>query len=174
MSMFTEIINPFINVRNQVKNSSGSWVDESVKTENSRVIKIESYNDNNPIDFTREVFTESNKKIIIETLVFKSDSNMGLRLENVSEGPYRSSNDLFWTVGGATSYMATFDSVQNRGNAFLEHSTFEVEENYRTLTLKRPVTIPNGGRLVIDTPIDLGDDDNLNYSLAVYYRTIEE
>ena len=155
MSMFTEIINPFLNVRNIVKNRAGQWVDKTIEPD-----EVLRHYTSDGTDFTdsqmESIFNVTGKKVIIDQLTVAMDTDINI---NIIPSEYAGVSNtqanisqavLNWASGGVYRGRSSRTTIIN-GHPLFEKVMGENEENpeSHTITLKRPITLPNGGELRI-------------------------
>ena len=155
MSMFSEIINPFLNVRNQIKNRAGQWVDKTI--EPNEVLR---HYTSDGTDFTdnqmESIFNVTGKKVIIDQLTVAMDTDINI---NIIPSEYAGVSNtqanisqavLNWGGGGVYRGRSSRTTTIN-GHPLYEKVMGENEENpeSHTITLKRPIILPNGGELRI-------------------------
>lgn len=152
--MFTEIINPFINVRPKIK-KNGRWVDhEEIKEE------MYTYRESTAlIDNTKVIFNISDKKVIIDELSIGLNQGLYPRLEAYTNTSSENSR-LFYghatqTSTGALSIVnMTKNRYDNYGNQYFEtykthKSNNELGKGVQDITfirLKDKVILPHGGK----------------------------
>lgn len=174
MSLFTEILNPYIRTRPQVKNKYGQWVDQE-RLKNDESIQI-YHGLRKPISSGSliHVFESWDSKVVIESLTFVSDGrvhpflwvNKDRTTENLAE------YNLFQMVGpeivngviGSRLYPNA-SIIETYGHDLLETVKHEVDgQTVYTTTLKRPLTLPNGCKLSFRT--------SSNPDIPVTYKSI--
>src|SRR5690625_1888680 len=165
--MFSEIINPFLNVRNKIKDASGNWVDATKPREDQFAV----YKHSIDVDSSLEevIFETWDKKVIIDALFFGSDTT-AYPLLWIREGANdTSTNEIFRGVnrtgGGGAPWPS---SISNNGNHLLEIE--REDESGATVSLKRPLTLPNGGKLLFTGSSN--SDGRMSYK--VVWREIKE
>lgn len=170
--MFTEVINPFLNVRNKIKDKDDNWVDmkkprEVLKTGIKNRVRIE------PGEYL-EVFNVFDKKIIIDHLVWGTygSSYPVLMHEDV---PYAVSTNLLHLIqrgGGWSSTTPKIINVQGSDMFKVQSYDREHEDGIRgTLYLRKPIILPNGGKLAFTRRTE---DTRNEVTFKVIWREIEE
>lgn len=167
--MFSEIINPFLNVRNKVKDHQGNWVDETKTREVLRLAvqnRLEISNDE-----IHEVFNVWDKKIIIDNLYFATNGNIYpvLMVEDIE---YANSKSLLHGMSTTGGWSAPYPSVINaRGHDYLEVATMPTEGQGGNIYLKKQIILPNGGKLAFRLA---GSASVAEVTYKVVWREIEE
>lgn len=170
MSMFTEIINPFLNVRNKVKNRSGQWVDQ--QPPNEEIVARESHGTS--VDGNTEivVFDVSNKKVIIDSLVIYTDAQLSAHLLVSPKGSGGTIN-IFRVVGINSIGFLTPNRIHSyaRGHhEYFDLVNYDEDTERGLMMLKKEVTLPTGGRLTLQ-----GNSPNEGtVTYKVVWREIEE
>ena len=153
MSMFTEIINPFINVRNKIKNRSGQWVDETKEIGETKM----HTRWNVDLDDNEElvVFENWGKKIIVESIFISSDAEVSPHLF-ISDSGNDAQTNIFRSI---QSPQAMGFATPNRiNNADRHHDYIDLVEydgindgvpSRAMMLLKKPITLYSGGKLVL-------------------------
>lgn len=166
--MFTEILNPFLNVRNKVKDSQGKWVDQ---TKPKEVLQMK-YDSGITTSGTTEIpiFEIWNKKVIIDQLEYGSNTSFHPRLwqkpEHVGE-PFE--NQLFTVPtreGGGSSAWPSVISTQE--TSLLKSGFWESPRGM--VFLKRPIILPSGGKLIFEG----SSSSDGKSAFKVVWREIEE
>ena len=175
MSMFSEIINPFLNVRNQIKNKSGQWVDMSTPKEETKV------HASNNRDITGDteiiIFEHWDRKIVLEGLVLASNAEMSPHLYVKPTGSQDYLNDVFRSIqdhlgiGFATPRRI---SESDNNHDYLDLVKYDgIKDGVPSgsyMVLKRPVVMGHGGKLVIQ-----GNEEYTgNAIIKVVWREIRE
>lgn len=169
--MFSEIINPFLNVRNKIKNANGDWVDQ-VKPRETIYQR-----DENRLDISNEsnhvVFEEWDKKIIIDALNYGTNSFFVAPLLWIREGETNTFTDQILHGirggGGRSSLIPRY--IKDYGNEFLEIGQYDTENVEVVIYLKKPIILPNGGKLVFNST---SNQTGTETSYKVIWREIEE
>lgn len=170
--MFSEIINPFLNVRNKIKDKNDEWVDmrkprEVLKTSIENRIRIE------PSEFL-EIFSVFDKKIIIDHLVWGTygTSYPLLMHEDVA---YDTSTNLLHLIQRGGGWSSTTPAIINtQGSDMFETQYYDNdhEDGTRgTFYLRKPIILPNGGKLAF-TRNSEGTRNEVTFK--VIWREIEE
>lgn len=162
----SNIVNKFINVRNKVKTPDGEWVDQ-VKPREKIYMDYEARVQGG----TRvDVFEVWGKKIIIDQLEYGSTTNFYPLLwadpEHADVNNFRNQLLVVTTRigGGSTAWPSVVDL---HGSNILEAHTYS--DGRGSVQLKRPIVLPNGGKLVFE-----GGDASGESSYKVVWREIEE
>lgn len=141
--MFSEIINPFLNVRNKIKDSQGNWVDEQRPVETQHFVQESRA----PVGGSTEIniFDKWDKRIILDNLAMGSDTTVYPILISEEEelGLNRNIFRAMTTSGGTSGAWASVISAQ--GHHLLEIGSSD--NDGATIFLKRPIVLPKGGKL---------------------------
>lgn len=165
--MFTEILNPFLYVRNRIKNTSGQWVDHQKPREEITQYNQSSIETDSNTDIT--IFEIWDKKVILENIIVKSDANPVLSLD-IRQDATDYTGNLFFTMGGEGYYLGSVNAVKNRGSEYFEHIDHDADGDERDgVMLKKPIILPQGARLTLE-----GSEDEGTTAYKVVFRTIEE
>lgn len=173
--MVTEILNPFIKTRNQIK-KNGRWVDQSLdKEEQSHIQSL------------RKSLKSGDTWTLIPYWIGKH-----LTIDSIEVGttsPYLAiacmvgtpnsdyKNNLFQVVypnGGRAPASPT--TLLKYGNSYMKCEQFTEDEaknivgGYK-MTLKQPIHLPQGGKIVFSV---LGDDRTLDFTYSVKYRELKK
>lgn len=148
MSMFTEIINPFINVRNKIKNRSGQWVDETNEIGETKVFERFS----SPLENNDEVVVFENwgKKIIVDSFIIASDAEVSPHI-NIRNDSADASNNILRSI--QTSVAIGFATPNRINNADGYHDYIDLvkytDGGEAMMILKRPITLYSGGKFYL-------------------------
>lgn len=163
------IINPFLNVRNQVKNADGEWVDESKPEETLHVVTINHYFSDG--DFV--VFDEWDKKIIIDSIeYYATDTDNTFPRLNVRKGSTgRTSSNLFVAFNSENTSVwdATGLYLSNHKNSYLDAVKYKEGGELKVLS-KKQIVLPSGGRFIFSINGDPGEE---RVRGLIVYRTVE-
>lgn len=172
--MFSNILNPWIKNRNQVKNRAGIWVDEKKPVERLYTEQTVNANLNNGAYI---LFSTKNKVILdsFQLTIEGTSSFIRPRLHAGREfdqnGAYL--NNVFVTTNSTANYYdATPSYVYHRGNPFLECNIFNLDTMRFKLMNKVPIVLPEGGKLGIYASSSY-DPDNHRFAVAAVWREIE-
>lgn len=165
--MFTEILNPFLNVRNKIKNKNGEWVDESKPKETLHT--ADDYFVDIAGDFEVVLINEPNRKVIVDNIVVYSSANPFLTL---GQPPvYNYNSNLLYTISSGGRHFASMDRIKDHGSEYFDYESLAEEQG--KITLKRPIILPEGAELKIrNRAEDAQRDGSVTYK--VVYRVIEE
>lgn len=172
MSMFTEILNPFMNVRNQIK-QNGRWVDKGLRKETHG--NVSALNKEITFNTDWKIMTKWNTHIIIDAFEFSTASPFIYPLlfaKAGSDGDY--AQNLFHIIRPTGRSNATVTEIYKYGSTFLESEQFKNEDDSLwgyIVKLKAPIHLPSGCQLVIRTLAN-GSGDTLSYKLQ--WREIVE
>lgn len=170
MSFVTEIMNPFINVRNQIKNRQGNWVDEQTPPHELKMVERFGIEVNYETEL--KVFEEWNKKIIIESIVIATDGELSPHLMQSTSSTDEQTN-IFRTVGNSLGGgYATPNRINrsNGGHDYFDQPHYNEESLESLMILKRPVFMPDGAMLIMR-----GHEDYTgNATFKVVWREIDE
>jgi|SRR5690625_866404 len=162
------IINPFLNVRNQVKNVDGEWVDD-VKPKESLMGRHElSITLNEGESFI--IFEEWDKKVYLEALEIGFLGNEIYPQLHSQKNGGNYTGQMFYVVraGSSRSHAkAGLLDDPRRDNTYLKGLVSDTGNGL--IILKRSVYLPQGGRLQI-----VSDDDNVPVTFKCYWRVIDE
>lgn len=177
MANFTEILNPFINVRNKIKNSNGIWVDQKKKEEEQFIIYgRSSFEPGQYID----LFSEFDSKVIIDSITLYSDANVSLSLLNedvdIWTHSVRPSYDMFTILRGHTSRgFARLSRLYVYDHPYLEtvqhHFSTGIDEERYFIMSKRNIEMPNGCKLAV--LLDDESEGSGNAAWNINYRVIK-
>lgn len=168
--MYTNIINSSLNVRNKVRDMEGNWVDQRKARETLHT----RYASPNLSTGEHVAFEEWGKKIIIDQLEYSVDTAHQIfpRLNIVQGSTGRTANNLFIGISdGGTVWDLTVNYLNLGEHSYLELVRYNPTENRFKVVLKRPITLPTGGRLAF-IPGSNFDSNTLLYHVS--YRIIEE
>lgn len=165
--MFTEILNPFINVRNKIKNKRGDWVDQRQPIESQQATGGYDIVVTPSTDFI--VFETWGKKVILDSLSYTTNTDVFPRLETSQNNPIAYNTQIFHSLLLSGGRSANWASVIE----FNGHDHFEIIKKGETsfhLTLKRPIVLPEGCRLEFT-----GGSNSSGYlGYKVYWREIDQ
>ena len=144
MSLFTEIINPFVTIHNKIKDKNGKWID-ATKDVRERV----SYNGlRSPVPNSGSyvVFIDFEDEIMLDHLAYSCDAPVYpvLFSKKGSTDLYSPHQQLIGLTHGGRS-GATPSTIQTGGHDYLT-GVFNAS-NEGIITLKKPIFLPEGGRL---------------------------
>nr|DAE10381.1 MAG TPA: hypothetical protein [Siphoviridae sp. ctwrX9] len=171
--MFSEIINPFLNVRNKVKDYKGDWVDQIKPVEKVIRKHLSRIQVDGELDYI--VFSAWDKKIILEALMIGTNTRGFPVLWGDKDAEQGSIDGNFFSVitreGGGSSPSPDVIDFQNGGESdLLKLTSFDSEKKESCMILKRPLILPQGGELRFRSRS--GSEGELSYK--VIYREIEE
>lgn len=176
MSFVTEIMNPFLIVRNKIRNNRGEWVDMKKKEERLRGTRG---NLNVTMGDNIELLNTYGKKTIVEKIVVSVNVNINLGM-HLGDGDAYSQNVALTTAPWNHSLNSglrplSMRSIREIGNPLFEivfDSMEEESDTYGvTYTLKRPFEFPEGCRINLYTT-DSIPDGHAHYQII--YREIDE
>src|SRR5690625_1455671 len=156
MSMFTEIINPFLNVRNQIKNRAGQWVDKTI--EPNEVLRHYT-SDGTPFTGSQmeSIFNVTGKKVIIEQLTVAMNTDININIipseySSVSSTRANISQAIYNTIAGNVDRGRSSRTTLLDGHPLFQRVLGGSGENEdevinHTFILRRPIVLPNGGEL---------------------------
>lgn len=170
--MFTELLNPFLTVRNKIKNKDGKWVDEKIPKEEQFEVH---YNNLKLSDAL--VLINSKKKIIIDSFQLSTNTASYLRprLTIKKEFDYNHAyqNNLFLTLNdNGNYYEATFTYINNFKHPLLESVVHNSKVGKYKMQTKGKIELPNGCKLTI-FPSRSYDPERHVFSVSLIYREIE-
>lgn len=161
----SNIVNNFLNVRNKVKDVDGNWVDQKKPKESQNMASAVGRDISSGV--TINIFEVWDKRIIIDTLEFGTDTTAyaQLHIERDASGSY--TNQLFHETRRGGGRANSVPAIVGGGSSF-----FDVEsvDDDAKVWLRRPVILPKGGKLSFSATSDTGG--TLTYK--VYWREIEE
>lgn len=175
MSFVTELMNPFIVVRNKIRTPQGAWVDQIKKRETMHG----STGSNIPMNPTinHQVINTYGRKTIIESFVIADTSNVNIGV-HVSDAGSAWDNNIallldFNPVDGSNSYRRGLsgDAIGVLGSDLFDVLNENVEINGTTMALKRPIEFPNGVRVNFYGG-SYTREGNLTYK--IFWKEIEE
>lgn len=158
--MLSEILNPFINVRNKVRTSTG-WEDlkkeeESLYTSHG----LRSIPD-------KEIFEIWGKKVIIDSLHYASTEDVYPKLLiNKTDNDWVG-EILHIGFNSGDSTGRTYpkgESIKINGSPYLEN-IYTSDNGISVICLKRPIILPNGGKFLFT------GDGNVTYNMS--YRVVD-
>jgi len=163
MSFLSEITNPFINVRNKIRSSTG-WEDLKKKEESS-------YQKNGlRVSLNHKVFEVWGKKVIIDSLHYASTKNAYPKLLITKSESNNWDNELlhvpYNSVGTTGRTYPTGSGIEKNSSNYLDF--IYTANDVSVITLKRPIVLANGGQLIFTG----GSDDNVTYNIL--YRVVDE
>jgi len=169
---WSEIINSYLNTRNKVKQINGEWVDmvKPVETQHAR--------SGNRVTITPEsetiVFNKWGKKIIIDSILFFTNTHVFPRLEISENNSVVYGTQIFHgiTMEGVRTGLspANLNFVKND---FFEVVNADVEEGKYMVNLKKQIVLPEGGTLSFKGMSSALEDGGI-ITYKVYWREIEE
>lgn len=163
--MLSEIINPFLNVRNKVK-KEGRWVDQVEHKEKG----FTKYGINESLVNDDLVVIDSlGKRVEIHSLHF-STNNRGNVFPQIfiKSGRKQNDNILRGVNQNGSGYYLTPLYINHSGNPYFENYVSSVDEGTSTI-LKRPIILPEGCQLVFSTTLS----SNANITYSVYWTEKE-
>lgn len=178
--MFGEIINPFLNVRNKIKNTRGAWVDKKIPLERQYM----SSTSNVDLGSNGRIFFDTNKKIIIDSFQLSSNSASFVRPRlhsnrefDYSGGTGEFNNNIFMTTGitsdrNSTMFDATFTYINSYGHPLLESVYHNGTVGRYKMINKAPIILPEGGKLGIYGSESYNPSQH-TWACIVVYREIE-
>lgn len=171
--MFSEILNPFINVRNKIRNSEGLWVDKKIPREQQfqQFINKVELSENGVILFNTK------NKVIIDSFQFGATSASFIRprltIKREFDYNHAYQNNVFLAINGKGNYYeATFTYINSFGHPLLESTVHNTSERHYKMQNKVPIVLPEGGKLGV-YPSDGYDPTTHDFSVSVVYREIE-
>lgn len=166
--MFTEILNPFITVRNKIRDSRGEWVDQRNPIETQHATGDYDVVVTSNTDIV--VFETWGRKVILDSLSYTTDTDAFPRLETSQNNPIPYNTQIFHSLTLSGSRSANWPSViELHGHGLFEIiSTGDTTNGYH-ISLKRPIILPEGCRL------EFGGGTSADGYLAykVYWREID-
>src|SRR5699024_554906 len=166
MSIVTEILNPFIKTRNQVKNKSGQWVDQPSDkwTQHSASLRGNISKEGGSVN----IINRFNREIVIDSFSFLVYENIHATCHKDSrEVPYVTQIFHSLTTAGPS---ASFPYIIDRdGHDYLEIQ--KKDENsegktYYIVRLKKPLYLPEGCHLELKA----GNSVTGSFMYKVFWR----
>lgn len=154
MSFITEIMNPFLVVRNKIKNVNGNWEDMVKPKETFKGLSESSL----AVDSTtnKALLNTYGRKTVIESFVVSTNTGINVGLHVSDSGNAWNNNIATTTVfrregasGGNFRRPLNIYSVDEYGSDIFEilHSNDLHGVGGATIALKRPIVFPNGCRV---------------------------
>lgn len=176
MSNFTEILNPYIKVRNQVKDKNGDWIDESFSTvrENTRMIsqlrkEIEK-------DGYVKLFEAEDEQTIIESFYIVATQNCfpAIWLNKSNENSNDRGTNLFYILNHRFRTSPSMQNIDSYGSDYFEviskeEGVAEDGQDFYTVMLKKPISIPKGSVIGVK-----GSSDYNQVSCKLVVKTINK
>lgn len=171
--MFGQILNPFLTVRNKIKNSEGVWVDEKIAKEE----QFEQHYNKLKLTDSGLVLINSKNKIIIDSFQFSATTASFLRprLTIKKEFDYNHTyeNNLFLCTNDKGNYYeATFTYINKYKHPLLESVIHNTTDRYYKMQNKKEIVLPQGCKLTI-VPSASYDPERHDMSVQIVYREIE-
>ena len=169
--MYSEILNPYLNNRNQVKNQKGQWVDEKQPSEtiHTRTISNKDLSDDHFV-----VFDESEKEIIIDSLFFGTNNKSGIYMRlfsNPEDDDQSYASNMFVGIKGSGAWSLTQLYIKENGHPLLENYLYDEENNNYNTINKRPIHLPKGGKLLVRGGNYYSENDS--FRMHIVYRLRE-
>jgi len=190
--MFTEILNPFLNVRNKVKNRTGLWVDleESMIKSEEELYSNSGDNIKIPLSPTNDVVVEEywGGNVIIDSLVISAKGPVQPKLIIEKDNPVAYNDQIFHIVTSRDNSTARngagLEYIDRFGHDFLEVTSKNRVENdegeelytYYVASLKKPIFLPKGFQLSFNLISGLFNEhvtDDFNVTYKIIYRKIK-
>lgn len=147
MSIFTEITNPFINNRNQIKNTDGKWIDmqeERHIQKRSTQLRLKPEN-----GVTYNVFTSFNRPVYLEMFEMGGVINGCYPLLFLSSGEDGSYQSIFHVIRFDGRANPTPSMLRESLSEHLETKQSSSDDTQNIITLKKPIFLPEGCKLAI-------------------------
>lgn len=148
MSMFTEILNPFIKTRNQVKNKHGEWIDQ-VETKTQEEVKLITGLRETVDQGYKEVYKTVAEKTIIDSFLISATKFVYpiLWINDITSTDIGS--NMFHSVGRELRYYPSMQRINESGNDYFSviNEYESSDEKYYTVELKKPIIIPKGSTI---------------------------
>ena len=163
MNFFTEVLNPFFIVRNQVKNKDGKWEDQR-KEEYETVVK-------NSVSLELEdgedhiIFESWGQEVILDSFDLKTQGDPAIFIITKEGDDENYDNNLLTMIGFGGYFLARPTRIQISGSPYIKYYPNFASEETHTVMIDEPIVLPRGCKVFLR-----GDDSGERIGYQAVFR----